>query len=105
MSYTELSQYIDDLQQSGFEVVRLKVQLYKKFAFPLITFVMSVLAVPFSLRAARRGALTGVALALGIGIVYFVVAGLFEAMAISANCRRRWRHGLLTWFLPWWEVI
>jgi LPS export ABC transporter permease LptG/LPS export ABC transporter permease LptF len=80
MSYTELSQYIDDLQQSGFEVVRLKVQLYKKFAFPLITFVMSVLAVPFSLRAARRGALTGVALALGIGIVYFVVAGLFEAM-------------------------
>jgi LPS export ABC transporter permease LptG/LPS export ABC transporter permease LptF len=80
MNYAELNQYIDDLQQSGFEVVRLKVQLYKKFAFPLITLVMAVLAVPFSLRAAQRGALTGVAIALGIGIIYFVVSGLFEAM-------------------------
>jgi LPS export ABC transporter permease LptG/LPS export ABC transporter permease LptF len=80
MNYSELSQYIDDLQQSGFEVVRLKVQLYKKFSFPLITLIMAVLAVPFSLRAAHRGALTGVAMAIGIGIVYFVVSGLFEVM-------------------------
>ena len=80
MNYAELNQYINGLQQSGFDVVRLKVQLYKKFAFPLITFVMAVLAVPFSLRTAQRGALTGVAIALGIGITYFMVAGLFEAM-------------------------
>ena len=80
MNYSELSHYIDDLQQSGFEVVRLKVQLYKKFAFPMITLIMAVLAVPFSLRAAHRGPLTGVAMALGIGIIYFVVSGLFEVM-------------------------
>jgi len=80
MNYSELSHYIDDLQQSGFEVVRLKVQLYKKFAFPMITLIMAVLAVPFSLRAAHRGPLTGVTMALGIGIIYFVVSGLFEVM-------------------------
>ena len=80
MNYSELSHYIDDLQQGGFEVVRLKVQLYKKFSFPVITLIMAVLAVPFSLRAAHRGPLTGVAMALGIGIIYFVVSGLFEAM-------------------------
>ncbi|HLK32833.1 MAG TPA: LptF/LptG family permease, partial [Terriglobales bacterium] len=48
MNYEELTRYIGDLEQSGFDVVRLKVQLQEKFAFPLITFVMAVLAIPFS---------------------------------------------------------
>ncbi len=80
MNYQELSAYINDLEQSGFEVVRLRVQWHKKFAFPIITFVMAVLAIPFSLSAGRRGALAGVAVALGIAILYWVTNGLFEAM-------------------------
>jgi LPS export ABC transporter permease LptF/LPS export ABC transporter permease LptG len=84
MNYEELSRYIQDLQQSGFETVRLKVQLQKKLAYPLITLVMAVLAVPFATRGRRGGALTGVATALGIAIVYWVTAGLFEAMG-NAN--------------------
>lgn len=80
MNYDELQKYIQDLQQSGFDVVRLKVQLQKKVAFPLITFVMAVLAVPFSLSAGRRGALTGVAVAIAVAVVYWVTAGLFEAL-------------------------
>jgi LPS export ABC transporter permease LptG len=80
MSYGELARYISDLKQSGFETVRLQVQLHKKFAYPMICFVMAVLAVPFSLRAGRRGALTGVAVALGIAVVYWVTSGLFEAL-------------------------
>jgi len=80
MNYEELRNYIRDLQQSGFDVVRLRVQLQKKFAFPIITFVMAVLAVPFALSAGRRGALAGVATAIGIAVVYFVISGLFEAM-------------------------
>ncbi len=80
MNYDELRRYIDDLQQSGFDTVRLKVQLQKKIAFPLITLVMAVLAIPFSASGRRGGALVGVAVALGIAIVYWVTAGLFEAM-------------------------
>lgn len=80
MNYEELKSYIHDLQQSGFDVVRLRVQLQKKIAFPLITLVMSVLAVPFALSAGRRGALTGVAVALLIAVVYWATSGLFEAM-------------------------
>jgi LPS export ABC transporter permease LptG len=80
MNYEELSRYIRDLQQSGFDVVRLRVQLQKKLAFPLITLVMAVLAVPFALSSGRRGALTGVATALIIALVYWVTSGLFEAM-------------------------
>jgi LPS export ABC transporter permease LptG/LPS export ABC transporter permease LptF len=80
MNYDELHQYIDDLQQGGFDTVRLKVQLHKKIAFPLITLVMAVLAIPFAASGRRGGALVGVAVALGIAVVYWVTAGLFEAM-------------------------
>ena len=80
MNYGELARYIKDLQQSGFDVVRLRVQLHKKLAFPLITLVMALLAVPFSLSAGRRSTLTGAASAVGIAVVYLVVAGLFEAL-------------------------
>jgi len=80
MNYDELRRYIYDLEQSGFDVVRLRVQLQKKIAYPLITFVMAVLAIPFALSAGKRSALTGVATAIGIGLVYWMISGLFEAM-------------------------
>jgi LPS export ABC transporter permease LptF/LPS export ABC transporter permease LptG len=80
MNYEELHRYIRDLQQSGFDVVRLRVQLNKKLSFPLITLIMAVLAIPFSLSAAKKGAITGVAVAVGIAVVYTVVSRLFEAM-------------------------
>jgi LPS export ABC transporter permease LptG len=80
MNAQELRRYIHDLEHSGFDVVRLRVQLEKKFAFPVIALVMAVLAVPFSLTASRRGAITGVATAVAIAIVYWTVSGWFEAM-------------------------
>ena len=80
MNYEQLRRYIHDLQQSGFEVVRLKVQLQKKLAFPVITFVMGLLAIPFALSAGKRGAVAGVATAIGIAVIYTVISGIFEAM-------------------------
>jgi lipopolysaccharide export system permease protein len=80
MSYDELRRYIHDLEQSGFDVVRLRVQLQKKIAYPLITLVMAVLAIPFALSAGKRSAVAGVATAIGIGVVYWTINGLFEAM-------------------------
>src|SRR5580704_6048432 len=80
MNYEELRRYIRDLQQSGFDVVRLRVQLNKKLSYPLITFIMAMIAVPFALSAAKKGAVTGVAVAVGIAVVYTVVSRLFEAM-------------------------
>jgi len=80
MSYDELHRYIHDLEQSGFDVVRLRVQLQKKIAYPLITLVMAILAIPFALSAGKRSAVAGVATAIGIGVVYWTISGLFEAM-------------------------
>jgi LPS export ABC transporter permease LptF/LPS export ABC transporter permease LptG len=80
MNYEELRRYIRDLQQSGFDVVRLRVQLNKKLSYPLITLIMAVLAIPFALSTAKKGAITGVATAVGIAVFYTVVSRLFEAM-------------------------
>jgi len=80
MNYDELRRYIYDLEQSGFDVVRLRVQLQKKIAYPLITLVMAVLAIPFALSTGKRTAVAGLATAVGIGVVYWTISGLFEAM-------------------------
>lgn len=80
MSFDELKAYIRELEQGGFDVVRLRVQLYRKLSFPLITLVMSILAIPFALSAGRQGALRGVATAIGIAVIYWITSGLFEAM-------------------------
>src|SRR5439155_14917827 len=80
MNYEELRGYIRDLQQSGFDVVRLRVQLQKKLSYPLVTLIMAVLAIPFSLSAGKKGAITGVAVAVGIAVFYIVVTRVFEAM-------------------------
>ena len=80
MSYGELSRYIVDLSQSGFDTMRLRVQLNRKLAYPLITLVMAVLAIPFALSMGKRGGLVGIATAIGLAIAYWVVAGIFEAM-------------------------
>lgn len=80
MSALELRRYINGLAQSGFDVVRLSVQFYRKFSFPLIAFVVTLIAIPFSLTVGRKGAISGIALSIAIAIVYWSVSSLFEAM-------------------------
>ena len=80
MSFDELTAYVHDLSQSGFDTIRLRVQLNRKLAYPFITLVMAILAVPFALSMGRRGSLLGVAAGIGVAIAYFVVAGTSEAM-------------------------
>ncbi len=80
MNWRELRAYISDLTQSGFDTVRLRVQLHKKLAFPLFAVSMAVLAIPFSLVAGHRGALTGVALSIGLAIAYYAINALFEQL-------------------------
>ncbi len=80
MSFVELSRYIHGLRQSGFDTMRLRVQLNHKLAYPLITLIMAVLAVPFAVSMGRSGSLAGIAAAIGVAIVYWVVSSTLEAM-------------------------
>ncbi len=80
MSFTELNTYIRDLKRSGFDTMRLRVQLNRKLAYPLITFVMAIFAVPFALSMGKRGSLAGIAVAIGLAVAYTVLSNVFEAM-------------------------
>ncbi len=80
MSFGELKRYIAALRQSGFDTKRLSVQLNHKLAFPLITLVMAVLAIPFALSTGKRGSLTGIATAIGLAVAYWAIEGMFEAL-------------------------
>jgi lipopolysaccharide export LptBFGC system permease protein LptF len=56
------------------------VQLNVKLAYPLVTLVMAVLAIPFALTMGKRGSLTGIATAIGVAIAYWVVNLTFDAL-------------------------
>jgi lipopolysaccharide export LptBFGC system permease protein LptF len=80
MNWRQLGQYIASLGQAGFDTSRLAVQWHKKFAFPLIAAIIVFLGAPFAFLVGTRGAVGGLAVAVGIGIVYWATAALFEAM-------------------------
>jgi LPS export ABC transporter permease LptG/LPS export ABC transporter permease LptF len=80
MSYGELSNYIADLRQSGFDTIKFRVQLENKLAVPAITLVMAILAVPFAVSMGKRGGLVGIAAAIGVAISYWIIAGVFSSM-------------------------
>ena len=78
MNFSELGQYIHELQDEGMETTPLQVQYYKKFAVPLFVLIMAILSVPFAFIAGNRGAMTGVGISFGIAIAYWTIGTLFE---------------------------
>jgi len=80
MNWRQLGEYIVSLHAAGFDTARLSVQWQKKFAFPLIAAIIVCLAAPFGFLVGTRGAIGGLAVAIGIAIIYWATAALFEAM-------------------------
>jgi lipopolysaccharide export system permease protein len=73
MSFGELRTYVETLRKAGYRVDRFSVQLHQKLAYPLSTALLTWLAMPFAFRVGTRGALGGVALALGLGMAFYAV--------------------------------
>ncbi|MEJ2078468.1 MAG: LptF/LptG family permease [Acidobacteriota bacterium] len=80
MTFSELEHYIQDLQLGGFEVDYLKTELYKKLAFPLVSIIMTLIAVPFSLTMGRKGTLYGIGIGVILGIAYWGAFGVFDVL-------------------------
>jgi len=80
MNVGELGNYIDGLHRAGFDVAALMVQWQKKWAYPLMAPVSMLLAIPFAFLVGTRGAIGGVALGVGIGVAYWAIAALLEAL-------------------------
>jgi len=84
MGFGELARHISELEERGFDVAKLRVQLHRKLAFPMVGLIMTILGIPFSFVVARRGALYGIGVSIVIGIVYWAFLGIFEALGNNA---------------------
>jgi len=80
MTYGQLRQYISQLERGGYNVVPLLVALQRKVAFPFVTMVMTLLAIPFAVTTGRRGALYGVGVGIILAIVYWLMLSVSAAI-------------------------
>ena len=93
MTFSELRAHIQELRTSGFNVVPYVVQLQRKVAFPFVTLIMTLLAVPFAVTTGRRGALYGVGVGIALALTYWLLTSVFAAIGTA---------GLLTPLLAAW---
>ena len=86
MNFGQLRSYIRDLEASGRAVPALEVQLHNKIAFPVISFIMALVGLPFAFRLGKQGALYGIGVAIVAGMAFLAVfafcATLGEAGAL-----------------------
>jgi LPS export ABC transporter permease LptF/LPS export ABC transporter permease LptG len=73
MRYRELKDYIAELRESGQPVPELEVELQNKIAFPVISFIMCLVALPFAFRLGKQGALYGIGMSIVLGMVFMAV--------------------------------
>ncbi|MEZ5319652.1 MAG: LptF/LptG family permease [Vicinamibacterales bacterium] len=79
MTYGELRDHIAKFKDSGFSLAEQRMNLERKLAFPAVTLIMTLLAVPFGVTTGRRGALYGVGLAIVLAFSYFLLTAFFAA--------------------------
>jgi LPS export ABC transporter permease LptG/LPS export ABC transporter permease LptF len=80
MSYSELRDYVSALQAGGFNVVPYVVSLHRKLAFPFVTLVMTLIAVPFAVTMGKSGALYGIGAGIVLAILYWILISVFGAI-------------------------
>jgi LPS export ABC transporter permease LptG/LPS export ABC transporter permease LptF len=83
MNYGELRRYINELRASGYEVLGHEVGLNRKIAFPFVTLVMTLIAVPFAVTTGRRGAMYGIGIGIGLALVYWTMISVFAAIGAA----------------------
>jgi lipopolysaccharide export system permease protein len=94
MGYSELKRYIRKLQSEGYDATRYVVDLHGKIAFPLVSIILAVIGISFSLRSERTG---GIARGIGAGLVIGFSYWLVYAFGMSLG-----RSGTLPPFIAAW---
>ena len=80
MGYRALREHTAMLEDSGFDVLANKVAMARKIAFPFVTIVMTLIAVPFAVTIGRSGAMGGIGVGIALAITYWTVISIFAAL-------------------------
>jgi LPS export ABC transporter permease LptG len=83
MNFGQLRRYIAELRSSGYNVLEHEVGLHRKVAFPFVTLVMTLIAVPFAVSTGRRGAMYGIGVGIVLALIYWVMISIFAAFGAS----------------------
>ncbi|MFW6123745.1 MAG: LPS export ABC transporter permease LptG [Acidobacteriota bacterium] len=83
MHYAELKEYIERLKESHFETTRYEVDFHYKISFPLATFVIVLLGIPFAFTMGKRGTLVGIGMSFVIVIIYWGAIGIFKSLGYA----------------------
>ncbi|MBM4350503.1 MAG: LPS export ABC transporter permease LptG [Deltaproteobacteria bacterium] len=94
MSYTELRNYIQRIQVSGYDTTRYLTDLYAKLSYPFLNLIMVLIGIPFALKTGRSG---GVALSIGISVMIGFAYGVIFYVFLSFG-----KSGVLPPFLAAW---
>ncbi len=79
MTFAEQRRHVRELRDSGYFTAPEEVALHHKLAFPLVTLVMALLAVPFGVTTGRHGALYGIGLVIALAFGYYLLTTVFMA--------------------------
>lgn len=80
MTVRQLNRYVQQLKTSGLSVGSYEVDLQRKIALPLMTIIMTLIAVPFGVTTGKRGALYGIGLAIALAFAYQIALTAFGVL-------------------------
>jgi LPS export ABC transporter permease LptG/LPS export ABC transporter permease LptF len=76
----QLREHIAELERAGYNTVPLQVAMHRKMAFPFITLIMTMIAIPFGITTGRKGTLFGIGIGIVLAILYWTTQSLFAAV-------------------------
>ncbi len=94
----QLRAHIGDLDRAGYNTVPLQVALHRKMAFPFITLIMTMIAIPFGVTTGRKGTLFGIGIGIVLAILYWTTQSLFAAVGsagVLAPALAAWAPNIL----------
>lgn len=80
MRLGDLQDYTKRMIASGYDMFTQQVWVARRNAFPFVTFIMTLIAVPFAVTIGRGGAMAGIAVGIGLALVYWVSISIFAAL-------------------------
>jgi len=98
MTLGQLQKYVAQLKSNGLSSGNYEVDLQRKIAFPLMTIVMTLIALPFGVTTGKRGALYGIGLAIALAFAYqiaFTAFGFLGSAELLPPTLAAWSPNLL----------
>jgi lipopolysaccharide export system permease protein len=95
MTYRQLKEYSETVKNEGYDNTEYLVEMGFKIAWPLISFVLTLLGIPIALELKAGSIPLAVSAGIGLSVLYMVALSISKALGLS---------GILPPFLAAWTA-